>query len=355
MNRDSTLPNAPRRCDRRRFLKQAALAGLGLAAGRKIAPAFDRFVSKIPAGEKSRVVLVRHPAVVDATGKVEASLLREILDRAITTFTGHGTAADAWRKYFSPDDVVGLKINTLGLSNIKGTDYVRHFAAFNEAVAAGLRRAGLRDQNIVVWDRSEEEMTEAGLTIQKDPGSMRVMANKAARRDPGDYAETGYPVGHLTSRVSRILAEVCTSIINIPVPKTHGNSVFTGALKNHYGSIDNPREMHASACTNPGIPEVNAIPIIRKKEKLVVADALLVVPEQGPRWDPRFIRPFGGVIVGTDPVAVDAVALKILDDLREKDGLDRIAARVPHLPLAEKLGLGKSRPEEIDLVSINLG
>lgn len=355
MNRDSTLPNAPRHYDRRRFLQQAALAGLGLAAGRKISPAFDRLLSKIPAGEKSRVVLVRHPAVIDATGKVEASLLREILDRAITTFTGQGTVADAWRKYFSPDDVVGLKINTLGLSNIKGTDYVRHFAAFIEAVAAGLRRAGLKDQNIVVWDRSEEEMTEAGLTIQKDPGSMRVMANKAARRDPGDYADTAYPVGNLTSRVSRILAEVCTSLINIPVPKTHGNSVFTGSLKNHYGSIDNPREMHANACTSPGIPEVNAIPIIRKKEKLVVADALLVVPEQGPRWDPRFIRPFGGVIVGTDPVAVDAVALKILDDLREKDGLDRIAARVPHLSLAEKLGLGKSRLEEIDLVSINLG
>ncbi len=354
MERESKRSPGSKPYDRRRFLKQSALTALGLAASRKLSPALERLLSASPAGEKSRVVLVRHPAVVDVEGKVEADLLQQILDKAITTFSGRSTVADAWRQYFSPDDVVGLKINTLGLTNIKGTDYVRHFAAFNQAVASGLRRAGIKDQNIVVWDRSEEEMTEAGLVIQKDPGAMRVMANKVSRRGAGDYAETSYPVGHLTSRVSRILAEVCTSIINIPVPKTHGNAVFTCSLKNHYGSIDNPSQLHANACTNPGIAEVNAIPVIRKKEKLVLSDALLIVLEMGPRWDPRFIRPFGGVIVGTDPVAVDAVALKILDDQREKEGMERIAPRVRHLALAEKLGLGNSRLEDIDLTTINL-
>jgi len=354
MNRDTKSRPELKSYNRRGFLKRSALTAFGLAAAGKFSPALDSLFSAAQSGQKSRVVLVRHPAVIDAAGKVQAPLLQEILDKAITTFTGRSTVADAWRQYFSPDDVVGLKINTLGLMNVKGTDYTRHFSAFNEAVASGLRSAGVKDRNIVVWDRSEEEMTEAGLAIQKDPGAMRVIANKAARRDPGDYAETAYPVGGLTSRVSRILAEVCTFFINIPVPKTHGNAVFTCSLKNHYGTIDNPREMHANACSNPGIAEVNAIPIIRKKEKLVVSDALLLVPEQGPRWDPRFIRPFGGVLVGTDPVAVDAVALKILDDQREKDGLERIAPQVPHLPLAERLGLGKSRLEDIELLTFNL-
>ena len=341
--------------DRRRFLKHSALTALGLAASRKLSPAFDGLFSVAQSGQKSKVVLVRNPAVVDSAGKVQSPLLQDILDKAITTFTGRTTVADAWRQYFSPDDVVGLKINTLGLTNVQGTDYTQHFSAFIQALASGLRRAGIKDQNMVVWDRSEEEMTEAGLTIQKDPGAIRVIANKAARRGPGDYAETTYPVGGLTSRVSRILAEVCTSFINIPIPRTHGNSVFTCSLKNHYGTIDNPNQMHANACSNPGIAEVNAIPIIRKKEKLVVSDALLIVTEMGPRWDRRYIRPFGGVLVGTDPVAVDAVALKILDDKRAEDGMDRIAPRVPHLALAEKLGLGKSRLEDIDLVAIDLG
>ena len=354
---------------RRRFLKHGAMGVLGLAAVRQGLPALGlgRFSeagapASVPASSlglpaaaaKSRVVVVRHPSVIDASGKVESPLLQNILDKAITTFSGKSTVADAWRQYISPSDVVGLKINTLGLQEVRGTDLTRHFSAFAEALAAGLRTAGVKDANIVVWDRSEEEMESAGLTIQKEPGRMRFIANKGGRLSAGDYAPASYPVGDRSSRVSAILADICSAFINVPVPKTHGKSTFTGALKNHYGSIDNPSSYHADYCCNPGIPEVNAIPIIRKKEKLVVSDALLIVPERGPRWSRRFTRPFGGVIVGTDPVAVDAVAVKIIDDARAEEGLERIASQVQHLALAEKLGLGNSRLENIDLVSISL-
>ncbi len=355
MLKHSKKPASPTLYSRRRFLKQSALAAFGLASAPKLSPALHRMVLGASPAEKSKVVLVRNSKVVDAGGRVQGPLLQEILDRALTEFTGRSTVVDAWRQFISPDDVVGLKINTLGLTGVRGTDYTQHFSAVNEAVASGLRRAGVKDKNMIVWDRSEEEMTEAGLSIQKEPGTMRVIANKVGRRDPGDYAPKAYPVGALSSQVSRILAEDCTAYINIPVPKTHGNAVFTCSLKNHYGSIDNPGRMHANTCCDPGIAEVNAIPIIREKQKLVVSDALLLVIERGPRWDPRFIRPYGGVIVGTDPVAVDAVALKILDDKRVEDGLDRIAPRVPHLALTEKLGLGRSRLEDIDLVEIDLG
>ncbi len=339
---------------RRRFLKQTALTAAGWAAARKLAPGFDGWLDARLTPEKSKVVLVRHKAVVDASGQVQTPLLQEMLDKALTTFTGHSSSSDAWRRFISLEDVVGLKINTLGCQSVQGTDSTQHFSAIIDAVASGLRGIGLKDKNIVVWDRSEEEMKEAGLTIQTDPGKMRFIANKPGRRDPGDYAETSYPVGGGSSRVSRILADVCTSMINIPVPKTHGNSIFTCSLKNHYGTIDNPNRYHANICSDPGIAEVNAIPIIRQKQKLVVSDALLVVTEGGPRWDRRFIRAYGGVLVSTDPVAVDAVALGILDELRKADGMEPIAPRVPHIALAEKLGLGKSRLEDIDLVTVNL-
>jgi uncharacterized protein (DUF362 family) len=355
VSKNSKQPALSELYTRRHFLKHSALTAFGLAAAGKFSPAFERLLPEVSPTKKSKVVLVRHSKVVDADGRVQGPLLQEILDRALIEFSGRSSVADAWRQFVSPEDVVGLKINTLGLTGVRGTEFTGHFSAFNEAVASGLRRAGVKDKNMIVWDRSEEEMTEAGLTIQKDPGAMRLMANKVGRRDPGDYAPKAYPVGGLSSRVSRILADDCTALINIPVPKTHGNSVFTCSLKNHYGSIDNPSRMHANACCDPGIAEVNAIPIIKEKQKLVVSDALLLVIERGPRWDPRFIRAYGGVIVGTDPVAVDAVALKILDDKRAADGLDRIAPRVPHLVLAEKLGLGKSRLEDIDLVELDLG
>jgi uncharacterized protein (DUF362 family) len=358
-----------RACSRRRFLKHGALGVLGFAAARRVAPALglagprrlpaaldgaSSVLGRAAVGPRSRVVLVRHPDVIDAGGKVQGPLLQSILDKAVTTFTGKSTLADAWRQFVALDDVVGLKLNTLGLQEVKGTDLTLHFSAIVEALAAGLKSAGVRDQNVVVWDRSEEEMTEAGLTIQKEPGRMRFMANKGSRMGSGNYAPATYPVGSRSSRVSAILADVCTALINVPVPKTHGRSLITCALKNHYGTIDNPSEFHANGCSDPGIPEVNAIPIIRRKQKLIVSDALLIVPEGGARWTRRFIRPFGGVIVGTDPVAVDAVALKIIDDEREKEGMERIGDRVVHLPLAEKLGLGNSRLENIDLVRLTL-
>lgn len=356
---------------RRRFLKYGAMGAFGLAAaarrgfaefvgGRPLpgteAPASGAGASLgLPAAvARSRVVLVRHPAVVDASGKVQAPLLKAILDKAITTFSGKSTAADAWRQFVSPDDVVGLKINTLGLQEVRGMDYTQHFSAMNDALAAGLRAAGVKEGNIVVWDRSEEEMSEAGLAIQKDPGRMRFLACKSGRRDAGEYAPATYSVGAKSSRVTTILADVCSALINVPVPKTHQRSVITCALKNHYGTIDNPWEFHDNGCSNPGIAEVNAIPIIRKKEKLVVADALMIVPEGGARWTRRFTRPFGGVIIGTDPVAVDAVATKIIDDARAAEGMDRLAPQVQHLPLAEALGLGNSRLENIDLASLTL-
>lgn len=340
---------------RRDFIKQTAWTAAGLAAGARFGGAFTRPAGFSSATEKSRIVVVRNPAVVDAAGKVQADLLPAMLDKAITAFTGHSSAADSWRRFISPEDIVGLKINTLGNQDVRGTDYTQHFSAVIGAIAAGLRNAGVPDKNIVVWDRSEEEMMDAGLTIQRDPGAMRFIANKAGRRDPGDYAETTYPVGSQSSRVSRILAEVCTSMVNIVVPKTHGMAVFTGSLKNHYGTVDNPNRMHQNGCTNPGIPEVNTIPIIRKKQKLIIGDALLMVTENGPRWDRRFIRPFGGILVGTDPVAFDTVAVGLLDGLRKADGMEPIAPRVSHIALSEQLGLGKGRLSDIDVVTVNLG
>jgi len=345
---------------RRIFIKQTAFAAAGLAAAGKLGKAgslldgWTAGAGGLGTAEKSKVVLVRNKAVVDTDGKVENALLESMLDQGITTFAGNSSATDAWKKFISPEDVVGLKVNTLGCADVKGMDYTRHFSAIVAAIAGGLKKTGVADKNIVVWDRSEEEMKETGYTMQNDPGSMRFIACKVTRGGAGDYAATTYPVGGLTSRVSRILDEVTTSMINICVPKTHGRSIFTNSMKNHYGTIDNPGRMHADNCCNPGIAEVNAIPIIRKKQKLIVSDALLMVIEGGPRWDRRFIRPFGGILVGTDPVAIDAVALSLLDELRKAEGMEPLAPGVPHIGLAEKLGLGKSKMEDIDLVTVNV-
>jgi hypothetical protein len=156
------------------------------------------------------------------------------------------------------------------------------------------------------------------------------MANKNGMRDrEGHYHADRHPVGSQSSRLSAILTDVCSVVINVPIPKTHGQAAFTKALMMHYGTIDNAYEFHANGCAKPGIAEVNAIPIIREKQKPVVCDALLM--------------------------AVDAVALMRLDEKRAADGLEAIAPRAAHIAPAEELGLGQGRLENIDPVKIGLG
>lgn len=341
---------------RRGFLQQSACGALGLTlAGKFAAGAAVPSVRSGP-GQKSRVVLARHSKVIDAAGRVQQPLLTEMLDKALTAFTGRGTIADAWREYISPEDVVGLKINTLGLNDLRGSEALLHFPAMIAALSAGLNQAGVPDKNIVVWDRSDQELESAGLRIQKEPGRMRILGNNLTRREPGvGFHPDSHAVGDKTTRLSRILTDICTAVVNVPVIKTHGSAGFTCALKNQYGSIDNAREFHSNNCTNPGIPEVNKIPIIRNKQKLIVCDALLTAIDSGPRWRRSFLRPFGAILIATDPVALDTVTLGILDELRAADGLPALSGRIVHLPLAEKLELGTNQSGNIDLVKLDLG
>ena len=60
-------------------------------------------------------------------------------------------------------------------------------------------------------------------------------------------------------------------------------------------------------------------------------------------------------MVGTDPVATDAVALNILDEKRRREGIGPLAARAAFLDAAEALGLGTRAPDLIELVEITLG
>jgi len=345
-----------RTLSRRDFIRNSALGAVGLSLGSRLTgKAGGAFLAPSPVG-KSRVVLVRHKAVIDETGQVNQPLLQKMLDKGITSFTGRNSLEDAWGQFISPNDVVGLKVNTLGLMNFQGTDLIQHFPGMVNAIVAGLRKTGVKDGNIIVWDRSGEELSQAGFTIQKEPGSMRILANKQNRRDrEGDYSPKTYPVGSSSSRVSRILSDECTAMINVAVPKSHRLSGFTCSLKNHYGTIDNPSKYHTNKCTGPGIAEVNTISMIRSKQKLVICDALLVVTEGGPRWSRRFTKPYGGILVGTDPVAVDTVALRILDERRAADGMETIADGVLHLPLAAKLGVGTNDFSRIELIKHDLG
>ena len=334
---------------RRKFIRNTAVGTAGIAVLSKLGWAAGVQGQKI-----SRVVKVVNPDVVDSrTGEVNKKILRQMIDQAVMTLSGKKKLSRAWAEFIPKGKRIGLKINTLGLRSVKNTGWTSHFTAMTDTLTSSLKSTGVTEDQLVIWDRSEAELQAAGYTIQKEPGKTRVIATFSNRRDPGyGYSDEDYPVGDKTSRVARILTDQCDVMINIPLIKDHRIAGFTGSLKQHYGTIDNPGSMHHNRCSGPGIAEVNAIPVIREKQKLILVDGLLGVIQGGPVWNISSIRAFHCVIAGTDPVAVDRIMLDMLEKQRADNGLEPLGDRVVHLGLAQKLGLGTAQPDQIDLIEI---
>src|SRR2546426_2723998 len=69
----------------------------------------------MPGPHPGRVVSVRSDTCVDtATGRANDEAVREMMARGMRTLTGAGTTSDAWRRFFEPSDVVGIKVNCGG-------------------------------------------------------------------------------------------------------------------------------------------------------------------------------------------------------------------------------------------------
>jgi uncharacterized protein (DUF362 family) len=214
----------------------------------------------------------------------------------------------------------------------------------------------MEEKQFLIWDRSDSELVKLGYTLSNDPDSLRIFGTtrqKGSADGIGFHPEQ-HPVGKKTSRVSRILNDITTAMINVPVIKPHTLAGITVSLKNHYGRIDNPARYHLQACTDPGIPEINAIPVIRKKERLVICNALQAMYKGGIHWKPDNAWACGGIILGTDPVAVDRVCLKIVNEKRIQMGKGIIGKRARHIRLASELGIGKADLDQIELVEIEL-
>jgi Domain of unknown function (DUF362) len=149
---------------RRAFLKHsAALAGGALVLGRTGWP-----FRTLGRGPESRVVSVAASDMIVET-KYNPAAVNRAFESGMRELTGQKTAADAWASLFSSDDVVGIKINCIGAPRISSS-----LASIN-ATLAGLKSAGVKENNIIVWDRSDREFQKTGLAINKSSSGVRVM------------------------------------------------------------------------------------------------------------------------------------------------------------------------------------
>ena len=327
------------RLDRRDFLGRAgaALVGAGVVGG--LAGSERRSAGAGPAppgtGGKTPIVLVRDDTAATDAGLNEP-VVRDMLDKGITTLTGKDDPKDAWSSLFDPSDVVGLKVNCLFGAGVSTHPEVAL------AVVDGLRGAGVPDDNIVIFDREDGHLRSAGYEASRGAG---------VRCQGTDWQENESRAGVYRGRVSTILADEITALVNLPILKHHSGAGVSISMKNHYGSIQNPGAYHDNHC-DPAIADVCTLPAIRDKTRLIVCDALVPQCDGGPGRDASHTWNCGALLLGHDMVALDYSGWQIIEARRQETGLASLENAVGHIASAAERGLGTNDPANIDLIEL---
>jgi uncharacterized protein (DUF362 family) len=224
-----------------------------------------------------------------------------------------------------------------------------------EGLGRSLSAAGVTAERTIVWDRTDRELERAGYTLRKRGSGVHCYGTDGL----GGFGRGGYTTelatsGAIGSLYSRIVTEHCDALVSVPVLKDHNLAGLSCALKNFFGAIHNPNKYHDNGCS-PFVADVCAHEHIRNRLRLAVCDATLPQYNGGPPRRPRWRWPYGGIIVSTDAVALDRVALEILERKRAAADFKPLAAErrsVRYLESAAARNLGRADLAEIEVISI---
>jgi len=294
---------------------------------------------------KPRVVVVHTKKALVHGYDADRGAVRAMLAAGLVALSGEKDASKALGRYVSPGERVGLKIN--GLAARQAATHVE----LVDELSAMLAATGIEPRRQIAFDRFQRDLTASGFAAKPHGDSYQCIGN-----DEAGHEDELVQMPSSASRLTRVLTTAVDGVINLPILKQHMLSGLTGALKNNFGCINNPNKMHLDMC-DPYIAEVNAVPAIRDKQRLVIMDALRPVVNNGPSYQPGMGEVANLMLFATDLVAVDTVALGILEDLRGKRGLPSLAKVKlfpTHLATASKLGLGVSSRAGIDIVEVEV-
>ncbi len=258
------------------------------------------------------------------------TLLGDLLGKAVRIITGAEDTRDAWQKLIQPDDVIGIKCNQVGRKELGTTDQ------FVTQLVKTLGRAGFDPQQIVLIETSDN-LVRRLKTRPRQFGWLPKEVLFASGKE----------------QLAAVLEQV-TAIINVPFLKTHNIAGVTGCLKNlSHAMIRRPGLYHDNGCM-PYIGDIVALPQIRSKLRLHLVNAMRAVFQHGPcvRSDSWWTH--GGLLAGTDPVAVDAVGVDVINTQREVAGLPPIGRggyQIPYLHDAADKGLGTDDQDFIELIA----
>jgi uncharacterized protein (DUF362 family) len=325
--------------------------------------------AQTPPPERSIVYTV-HDSDAIADYKTNARVVRAMVDRLILAVTGQPDLNKAWSSLVAPNDKVGIKISAAG-----GELFTTHHDVVR-AIVDGLVAAGHPASSIIVWDRSIEGTKGAGYKksdgfelkaiaprVGYDPkailtapllgkliwGDVDYVSDKGKSVPLSDTENTSD-----ASHFSRILSTEVTKVINVPVMSNSTTNGIAGCLYNMtIPNIDNWRRFATG--TGFGAESVALIysnPVISQKVVLNVMDGLLAQYGGGPQSQPNFAVHHATLYASKDPVALDSIALKRLDEWRAKSNFPPIGRLASYVQTATTVGLGNSDLSRIEVKNV---
>jgi uncharacterized protein (DUF362 family) len=337
---------------RRLFLKKTIQMGSGICASTIIGKYLMNYTSPlamggyIPITNPSTVVIGRDDNLFTEKGNLKEALVSSLIHKAVMRLTQTPSQEKAWQALFKPNDIVGIKLNCLS-----GRVMSPHVAVV-ESIIQGLKLAGIKDKNIIVFERFNRELETAGFRVRRKTEGIQCFGTDEL--PGGGYEAEPQFAGSVGTCFSKIVSRLCTAIINVPVLKDHDLAGISAAMKNFFGVIHNPNKYHGNNC-NPFIAELNTHPYIADKVRLIVCDALLAQYNGGPGYKPQWTWNYHGIIVSKDPVALDRICYNIIEEKRKEMKLPSLkqANREPkYISTAAMLGLGIDEPSKINLVYV---
>lgn len=348
---------------RRQFVTGAAALGaassLGVAGAARAATV-DDYIAKPPKGFSPLAIPGK---VVKVTkGNDFASLMqpnqlwpkskvaRAMLERAMTEFTGAPNMVEAMKKFIHKDDVVAIKPN--GIAGQKGYTMAVNFELILPVVES-LLKIGVPAEKITVYEQFPSFFNGTRVNVKHWKLPEGIQTGTHNNRD--HVMPKVRLFHHIPTHYCRFFTDA-TAVIDMTMIKDHSICGYTGCLKNiTHGNVNNP-EAHHGHNASPQIAMLHNHPVVTSRVRLHITDAYKVMYDKGPLdRDPNTRIPHGAVYVSTDPVAMDTVGWRVVEEERKKRGLKTLkrAKREPrYIQTASEFGLGVHNWNDIRLQEV---
>jgi hypothetical protein len=269
--------------------------------------AFTAALGPSPSGEakaeeKVKVVLIRDENVTDPQGNINQKIVQKMFDQGTCELLGEENPIQAWKRLIKPNDIVGIKSNGwFGLPTPRELE---------EAIQQRIMDVGVPKKNIGIDDRG----------VLNHP-----------------------------------IFKSSTALINVRPLRTHHWSGVGGCIKNYIMFVSTPWLYHSDACSP--LASIWNKPIVKGKTRLNILSLIRTqfYNRGAHHFDRRFVSEYKGLLIGNDPVALDAVGARLLQLQRISHfGEDRPLDTTPkHIFVAdEKYKLGVSDLRRIEVVKL---